>query len=158
GLLRIHLIRGTNLARRDLTGSDPYVVVRYGDQKLRSRVVKKDLNPEWNEDLTLTIDQHRRRLPVQLEVYDRDRFSRDDKMGDSEFEIEEFLRALKKIQKRDIPNDGSVIAKLKPSEDNCLAEESNIRCENGTIVQHMFLRLRNVECGEIELRLLWIHA
>lgn len=32
GLLRIRVIRGVNLAGRDLGGSDPYVVVTSGDQ------------------------------------------------------------------------------------------------------------------------------
>lgn len=27
-------------------------------QKLKTRVIKKDVNPEWNEDLTLSISDH----------------------------------------------------------------------------------------------------
>jgi len=34
GLLRIHVIRGVNLAVRDVCSSDPYVVVKMGKQVL----------------------------------------------------------------------------------------------------------------------------
>ena len=35
--------------------SDPYVVVKYGhDTMFKSRVVKKSLNPEWHESVTLS--------------------------------------------------------------------------------------------------------
>lgn len=33
-------------------------------QKLKTRVVKKDVNPEWNEDLTLSISDPN--LPIKL--------------------------------------------------------------------------------------------
>lgn len=32
GLLRIHVHRGVNLAKRDVLSSDPYVIVRMGKQ------------------------------------------------------------------------------------------------------------------------------
>ncbi|XP_062168409.1 GTPase activating protein 1-like, partial [Alnus glutinosa] len=47
--------KGVNLAVRDVRSSDPYVIVKMGRQKLKTRVVKKNINPEWNEDLTLSI-------------------------------------------------------------------------------------------------------
>ncbi|KAJ0099199.1 hypothetical protein Patl1_21294 [Pistacia atlantica] len=93
GLLRIHVTKGVNLAIRDVRSSDPYVTIRMGRQfdgvqlltalfidfcavfKLKTRVVKHDVNPEWDEDLTLFIaDPH---LPIQLSAYDRDTFSPD---------------------------------------------------------------------------------
>ncbi|KAG2253394.1 hypothetical protein Bca52824_083530 [Brassica carinata] len=131
GLLRLHVIRGVNLAIRDSKSSDPYVIVRMGRQKLRTRVVKKNLNPEWNEDLTLSISDPV--LPIKIMVYDRDWFSRDDKMGDAFFHIDSFL-----------------------NRQNCLSEESKIVWNNGKIVQNIFLKLQNVECGEVELQLEWI--
>ncbi|KAK2387826.1 Calcium-dependent lipid-binding (CaLB domain) family protein [Trifolium repens] len=83
GLLKIHVQRGVNLAIRDVTSSDPYVVINMGKQKLKTKVVRNNLNPEWNDDLTLYIsDTH---TPVHLQVYDKDNFSLDDKMGDAEF-------------------------------------------------------------------------
>ncbi|KAL3844929.1 hypothetical protein ACJIZ3_002332 [Penstemon smallii] len=152
GLLRITVVRGVNLAKRDVSSSDPYVIVKMGKQKLKTRVVKKNINPEWNEELTLSISDPN--VPIKLQVYDRDTFSLDDKMGDAEFDIRAYVEALK-MHLQNIPS-GTVITKVKPNRENCLAEESNIMWENGKVVQNLFLRLRNVECGEIELMLNWI--
>ncbi|XP_059624614.1 protein C2-DOMAIN ABA-RELATED 4-like isoform X2 [Cornus florida] len=152
GLLRIHIHRGVNLAVRDMNSSDPYVVVRLGKQKLKTRVVKKNLNPEWNEDLTLSVADSN--LPIKLTVYDKDTFTLDDKMGDAEFDIRPFLEAMK-MQLGNLPS-GTIITRVKPSRDNCLAEESCIMWTDGKVVQDMVLRLRNVECGEVEIQLQWI--
>ncbi|KAL2527868.1 Calcium-dependent lipid-binding (CaLB domain) family protein [Forsythia ovata] len=154
GLLRVNIIRGIDLAIRDTTSSDPYVVLRMGKQKLKTHVVKRNVNPEWNDQLTLSIDDPN--LPIKLQVYDKDTFSLDDKMGDAEFDIKAFVEAVK-MRLHDIPS-GTIICKVKPSRENCLSEESCIKWENGQVIQHMFLRLRNVECGEIELQLNWIHV
>ncbi|XP_021296434.1 protein C2-DOMAIN ABA-RELATED 1-like [Herrania umbratica] len=154
GLLRIHVQRGVNLAVRDVVSSDPYVVVRMGRQKLKTRVVKKSVNPEWNDDLTLSVADPS--LPVKLAVFDKDIFSLDDKMGDAEFEIGPFIEAVK-MRLEGLPS-GTVIRKIQPSRQNCLSEESCIIWSNGKVVQNMFLRLRNVECGEVELQLEWIHV
>ncbi|KAK3218445.1 hypothetical protein Dsin_012415 [Dipteronia sinensis] len=93
GLLRLHVLKGVNLAIRDVRSSDPYVVVRMGKQKLKTRVVKQNVNPEWNEDLTLSVADPS--LPIILSVYDRDTFSLDDKMGDAEFHINPVSRSFK---------------------------------------------------------------
>ncbi|XP_055806432.1 protein C2-DOMAIN ABA-RELATED 2-like isoform X2 [Solanum dulcamara] len=123
GLLRIRIIRGINLAIRDLRSSDPYVVVRMGKQQ----------------------------------VYDKDTFSRDDKMGDAEIDIIPFIDAVRTTTCfKNIPN-GVIISRIMPNRQNCYSEESCIVYENGKVVQNAFLRLRNVECGEIELQLQWIH-
>ncbi|CAL1354563.1 unnamed protein product [Linum trigynum] len=152
GLLRIRIKRGVNLAVRDVRSSDPYCVVRMGKQKLKTRVIKKDVNPEWNEDLTLSVTDPE--LPVKLTVYDHDTFTLDDKMGDAEFDIKPFMDALK-MNVSGLPN-GTIINKMHPGRQNCLADETCITCVDGKVVQDMCLRLRNVECGEVELQLQWI--
>ncbi|KAM1011932.1 hypothetical protein FF1_047070 [Malus domestica] len=152
GLLRIHVQRGLNLAVRDLTSSDPYVVVKMGKQKLKTRVVKRNVNPEWDERLTLSVAEPN--LPITLSVYDKDTFSFDDKMGEAEFDIALFIKVLR-MQLEGLP-DGTILTKVQPSRENCLAEESCIIWSNGKLVQNMILRLRNVECGEVELQLQWI--
>lgn len=152
GLLRIRIKRGVNLAVRDVRSSDPYVVVKMAKQKLKTRVIKKDVNPEWNEDLTLSVSDPS--IPIKLTVYDHDTFSKDDKMGDAEFDIRPFIEALK-MNLQGLPS-GTVITRLQPSRQNCLAEESCIMWSEGRVVQDMVLRLRNVECGEVEIQLQWI--
>ncbi|KAL2897403.1 Protein C2-DOMAIN ABA-RELATED 5 [Bienertia sinuspersici] len=153
GLLRIRIKRGINLAVRDVTTSDPYVIIRLAKQKLKTRIIRKSLNPEWNEDLTLCVADPNE--PVKLYVYDHDTFSLDDKMGDAEFDIRPFLEAVNMNIEGDLP-DGTIITKVKPDRQNCIAEESCIIWKEGKVTQNMFLRLRNVECGEIELQLHWI--
>ncbi|KAK7380083.1 hypothetical protein VNO78_32470 [Psophocarpus tetragonolobus] len=152
GLLRVRIKRGVNLAIRDVRSSDPYVVIKMNNQKLKTRVIKKDVNPEWNEDLTLSIINPNQK--VKLTVYDHDTFSKDDKMGDAEFDIAPFIEALKR-NITGIPN-GTVITRIQPSSHNLLADESCITYSNGKVVQDMILRLQNVECGEVEIQLQWI--
>lgn len=152
GLLRIHVIRGVNLAVRDVCSSDPYVVVKMGKQKLKTRVIKQNINPEWNDDLTLSIVDPK--LPVLIRVYDKDTFSLDDKMGDAEFDISQFIEVVK-MRLDNLPS-GTIIRKIQPSRENCLAEESCIVWATGKLVQNLFLRLKHVETGEVELQLEWI--
>ncbi|EXB69087.1 putative ADP-ribosylation factor GTPase-activating protein AGD11 [Morus notabilis] len=152
GLLRIRVKRGINLAVRDVRSSDPYVVVKMGKQKLKTRVIKKDVNPEWNEDLTLSVTDPK--LPVKLTVYDHDTFSMDDKMGDAEFDIKAYIEALK-MNLEGLPS-GTIITRIQPSRQNCLVEESSIMWNEGKVIQDLCLRLRNVECGEVEVQLQWI--
>ncbi|XP_058781833.1 protein C2-DOMAIN ABA-RELATED 4-like [Vicia villosa] len=152
GLLKIHVQRGVNLAVRDVKSSDPYVVIKMGKQKLKTRVVKKNVNPEWNEDLTLSISDPK--IPIHLHVYDKDTFSLDDKMGDAEFDIGPFIEAIK-MRLEGLPNE-TIVTKVVPSRQNCLAEESRVVWKDGKVFQNMVLRLRNVECGEVELQLHWV--
>lgn len=87
-------------------------------------------------------------------MFDHDTFSKDDKMGDAEFDIKEYIEALK-MNLSGLPN-GTIISKTTPSRHNCLAEESCIFFSEGKVVQDMCLRLKNVECGEVEIQLQWI--
>ncbi|KAJ6813246.1 GTPase activating protein 1-like [Iris pallida] len=153
GLLKVKIQKGVDLAIRDVRmSSDPYVVLRMGKQKLKTKVIKRNVNPVWNEELTLSVEDPN--LPVRLEVFDRDRFSADDPMGVAEFSISPFVEAVKKKSDQNLP-DGTIIDKVMPCRKNCLAEESAIYCLKGKVMQDVVLRLRNVECGEIELQLEW---
>jgi hypothetical protein len=87
-------------------------------------------------------------------VYDHDFFSKDDKMGDAEIDLKPYIEALR-MELSGLP-DGTIISTIGPSRGNCLAEESYIRWINDRIVQHICLRLRNVERGEVEIELQWI--
>lgn len=152
GLLRVRVKRGVNLAVRDVRSSDPYVVIKMYNQKLKTHVKKKNVNPEWNEDLTLSVTDPNH--PGTLTVYDHDTFSKDDKMGDAVFDASTFIEALR-MNVTGLAN-GTVLKRIPPSKHNCLAEESCIYYSNGKIIQDMILRLQNVECGEVEITLHWI--
>uniref|UniRef100_A0A7N0VCY0 C2 domain-containing protein n=1 Tax=Kalanchoe fedtschenkoi TaxID=63787 RepID=A0A7N0VCY0_KALFE len=120
-------------------------------QKFKTRVIRKCVNPEWNEDLTLSVVDPT--IPVKLTVYDHDTFSKDDKMGEAEFSIIPFLEALK-MRLNGLPS-GTAISRIQPGRQNCLSEESCIVWSEGQVVQDLCLRLRNVERGEVEIRLQW---
>lgn len=151
-------------------------------QKLKTKVVKKNVNPQWEEDLTFTVTDPN--LPLNLVnyflnltitfskpdrltnfynhlwfelkqvVYDHDLFSKDDKMGDAEIDLKPYIEALR-MELSGLP-DGTIISTIHPNRSNCLAEESYIRWSNDRIVQSVCLRLRNVERGEVEIELQWI--
>lgn len=87
-------------------------------------------------------------------MYDHDIFSKDDKMGNAEIDLKPYIEALR-MELSSLP-DGAIIATISPNRNNCLAEESYIRWSNDRVVQNIFLRLRNVECGEVEIELQWI--
>ncbi|CAL5041999.1 unnamed protein product [Urochloa decumbens] len=57
GILKVKVIRGTKLAVRDLISSDPYVILALGQQKAKTSVIKRNLNPVWNEELKLSVPQ-----------------------------------------------------------------------------------------------------
>ncbi|KAK8559460.1 hypothetical protein V6N13_026882 [Hibiscus sabdariffa] len=140
---------------RDVRSSDPYVTVKMGHQRLKTRIVKKDVNPEWNDELTLSIIDPN--IPVKLTVYDHDTFTKNDKMGNAEFEVRSFIEALKMHTNLEEIASGSVLSRVQPSATNCLAKESAIYVKEGKIMQDLILRLQNVECGEVEIQLEWIH-
>ncbi|XP_065009822.1 protein C2-DOMAIN ABA-RELATED 7 isoform X1 [Musa acuminata AAA Group] len=155
GLLRVRVVRGVNLAKRDAGDSDAYVVVLMGDQKLKTNVKKNSLNPEWNEDLNFCVSDPTQPLKIDLqEIYDKDTLTQDDKMGDAELDIQQFMEAVK-MGLADLPN-GFVIETMRPGQQNCLAGDSTITSKDGTIAQDVVLQLRNVESGKVELQLLWL--
>ncbi|KAK6921646.1 C2 domain [Dillenia turbinata] len=121
-------------------------------QKVKTKVVRNNVNPEWNDELTLAVVDLNH--PVLLTVYDRDLFTRDDSMGDAEIDIKPYVEHLKMCVKG-LDND-TTVCRLTPTRENCLAEDSSFVWKDGKLVQDMCLRLRNVERGEIHLQLEWI--
>ncbi|XP_047062365.1 protein C2-DOMAIN ABA-RELATED 3-like [Lolium rigidum] len=152
GILKVRVVRGINLAYRDARGSDPYVVLRLGKQKVKTSVKKRSVNPIWHEDLSLSITNPN--APIKLAVFDKDTFSKDDPMGDAEIEVEPLVEFLH-MATEDMRN-GTVMRSIRPSSRNCLAEESKVCWKNGRFVQDVILRLKNVESGEIQLQLQWV--
>ncbi|GAU29142.1 hypothetical protein TSUD_59100 [Trifolium subterraneum] len=148
GLIRLRIKKGTNLIPRDSRTSDPYVVT------LKTGVVKDNLHPEWNEELTLYIQDKNVHTPILLKVCDKDTFTVDDKMGEAEIDIKPYLQCVK-MGLNDLP-DGHVVKMIQPDRTNCLTEESSCVWRNGKVVQEMSLRLRNVKSGEVLIEIEWM--
>ncbi|KAG9328928.1 hypothetical protein JZ751_009231, partial [Albula glossodonta] len=86
GVLRILLLEARDLIAKDnLMGglkkgkSDPYVNIHIGSTAFRSRVIKENLNPTWNE-LYEVVLKPTPGQEVQVELYDKD-MDKDDFLG-----------------------------------------------------------------------------
>ncbi|KAL6573790.1 Protein C2-DOMAIN ABA-RELATED 7 [Orobanche hederae] len=152
GLLRIRVRRGINLAVRDTVSSDPYCVLSCGTQKVKTRVVRGNCNPIWNEELTIYIKDLN--IPITLSVYDKDTFTGDDSMGKAKIDIKPLIECLK-MGLQGLP-DGTKVDRVQPDRENCLADESCVVWNKGIMTQDMILRLKDVECGEVEVQIEWI--
>ena len=78
--VRGYCLQAQHLPKMDLFGSvDPYCVLRLGNQERKSRIIKKNYNPEWKEDFSFNITDEKEELMVSL--YDWDRTSKDELIG-----------------------------------------------------------------------------
>ncbi|XP_042276780.1 multiple C2 and transmembrane domain-containing protein 1 isoform X4 [Thunnus maccoyii] len=86
--LDIVLKKGNNLAIRDRTGtSDPYVKFKIaGKEVFRSKTIHKNLNPVWEERVSLLVETLRD--PLYVKVFDYDFGLQDDFMGSAYLYLE----------------------------------------------------------------------
>ncbi|CAH8259762.1 unnamed protein product [Arabidopsis lyrata] len=150
GLIKVNVVKGTNLAVRDVMTSDPYVILALGQQSVKTRVIKNNLNPVWNETLMLSIPEPM--PPLKVLVYDKDTFSTDDFMGEAEIDIQPLVSAAKAYETSSIKEPmqlGSWVA----SKENTLVSDGIISLEEGKVKQDISLRLQNVERGVLEIQL-----
>ncbi|KAL7152834.1 hypothetical protein ABFS83_04G124900 [Erythranthe nasuta] len=154
GVLKILVKRGINLAvGGDGHIGDPYVVITNGNQKVETHVVANDVNPEWDDDLTIWHPNQSH--PISLTVFVRNKLRNvDEKIGEAEFDIGPLVEAAN-MYPNGLPN-GTIITRILPSSSNCLAKESFIIWINGIVLLDMRLTLKNIDRGEIELRIGWV--
>ncbi|KAK7343126.1 hypothetical protein VNO80_26089 [Phaseolus coccineus] len=150
GLIKVNVVKGTHLAVRDVMTSDPYVILSLGHQSVKTRVIKNNLNPVWNESLMLSIPENI--PPLKVLVYDKDTFSTDDFMGEAEIDIQPLVIAAKAYEKSTI-NESMQLGKFVASKDNTLVRDGIISLDEGKIKQEISVRLQNIERGELELEL-----
>ncbi|KAL2735223.1 multiple C2 and transmembrane domain-containing protein isoform X1 [Vespula squamosa] len=88
--LRLHIRRGANLMAMDRCGaSDPYVKIKSAGRLLhKSRTVHRDLNPVWDESVTLPIEDPFQ--PLTIKVFDYDWGLQDDFMGAAHLDLTQF--------------------------------------------------------------------
>ncbi|KAG1957011.1 multiple C2 and transmembrane domain-containing protein [Pimephales promelas] len=86
--LDIVLKKGNNLAIRDRGGtSDPYVKFKIaGKEVFRSKTIHKNLNPVWEEKVSLLVESLRE--PLYVKVFDYDFGLQDDFMGSAYLHLE----------------------------------------------------------------------
>ncbi|KAF8760541.1 hypothetical protein HU200_010053 [Digitaria exilis] len=156
GLLKVVVARGRNLAVRDFTSSDPYVIVRVADATAKTKVINSCLNPVWNEEMAFSMKE-----PVgviKFEVFDWDRFKYDDKMGHAYLDLQPVTAATKLRRALQLTEGETKLRKVAPDVDNCLFSDSFVTYANGAVMLDAWLRLRNVESGELFITVKWIEA
>ncbi|KAF7119330.1 hypothetical protein RHSIM_Rhsim13G0140400 [Rhododendron simsii] len=151
GLLKVIVVQGKRLVVRDFKSSDPYVIVKLGNQTAKTRVISSCLNPVWNEELSFSLKESAEIL--NLQVFDKDRFKADDKMGHAHLSLQPLISAARLRQILGVSSGETTLRKVIPDTDNCLAWDSTISCINGEVVQDVWLRLSDVDSGEIELKI-----
>ncbi|XP_047178250.1 ADP-ribosylation factor GTPase-activating protein AGD12-like isoform X1 [Vigna umbellata] len=153
GLLKVKVIKGTNLAIRDIKSSDPYVILSLGQQTVQTSVVSSNLNPVWNEEYMLSVPEHYGQM--KLKVFDHDTFSSDDIMGEADIDLQSLITSAMAFGDAGMFGDMQIGKWLK-SDDNALLEDSTVNITDGKVKQMMSLKLQNVESGELDLELEWI--
>ncbi|VFQ94768.1 unnamed protein product [Cuscuta campestris] len=155
GLVSVNVVRGTHLAVRDVVTSDPYVILSLGTQSVKTRVIKNNLNPVWNEKLMLSIPDNI--PPLKVLVYDKDTFTTDDFMGDAEIDIQPLVVAAKASESSSSSAGGldeaTHLGKWEASKENTLLKDSIIKLVEGKVKQDISIRLQNVERGVLEIEL-----
>ncbi|KAH9329930.1 hypothetical protein KI387_002038, partial [Taxus chinensis] len=98
GSVKVTVLKGTNLVVRDLRSSDPYVILKLGHHPVaRTCVVKKNLNPVWNQQFQFSLTDFNRCL-LKLEVWDKDKvlsidwLDRDDYMGEADIDLKPLVK------------------------------------------------------------------
>ncbi|KAJ8770312.1 hypothetical protein K2173_013266 [Erythroxylum novogranatense] len=78
--LVVRVIEARNLPPMNTNGlSDPYVKLKLGKQKFKTKVMKKCLNPSWSEEFSFRVDDLRDALVIS--VLDEDKYFNDDFVG-----------------------------------------------------------------------------
>lgn len=153
GMLKVKVIKGTNLAIRDIKSSDPYVVLSLGQQTVQTTIIRSNLNPVWNEEYMLSVPEHYGQ--IKLKVFDHDTFSADDIMGEADIDLQSLITSAMAFGDAGMFGDMQIGKWLK-SDDNALIEDSTVNIVDGKVKQMMSLKLQDVESGELDLELEWI--
>eukprot|EP01083_Nonionella_stella_P084157 232908_1 len=90
----VHLVEGRNLMKADFwTGSsDPYVIFAMGNNSAKSKIIKRNLNPLWNELFGFRLDPTGDNAIMSILVFDFDNFTPDDFIGSAEVNLGELRR------------------------------------------------------------------
>ncbi|RXM37203.1 Extended synaptotagmin-3 [Acipenser ruthenus] len=96
GVVRVHLIEAEDLVPKDtyMMGmvkgkSDPYANLRVGTQSNRSKTIKENLNPKWNEVYEFVVHEAPGQ-DLELEMFDEDP-DKDDFLGSLVIELGEVM-------------------------------------------------------------------
>ncbi|GBG26699.1 Synaptotagmin 1 [Hondaea fermentalgiana] len=85
-MVSVKIVKARALPAADLCGtSDPYCVIKCERVKKKTRVLKRTLNPTWDESFTFAVSSKAKKIVI--ECYDKDTFKFDDALGKIEMEF-----------------------------------------------------------------------
>ena len=117
GFLRITVHRAENLVSKDFGGkSDPYVVIRYDNQKSKSKQVKKDLDPEFEFTTGYVVEEDGSH-DLMIELKDHDDLGRNESLGYCRLDLRDMVSDGQNILKRWISLEGVEHGRLLVSVD-----------------------------------------
>ena len=71
---------------------DPFVVVSFGHKVFRTSVIRHSLNPNWDERLWFQVRRHEANHDVIFSIYDWDKVSSNDFVGDASIPLSQLLQ------------------------------------------------------------------
>ena len=116
GVLKVEVIRAKDLTKSDMIGkSDPYAVISFDGDKIKTPVVKNNQNPEWNFNANIPIDEKGPRN-VKVEVFDSDKIGKDKPIGAAYIDVEDVING-NPMNKDWVPLEGTKSGKVQLSAD-----------------------------------------
>uniref|UniRef100_A0A674EUT8 Extended synaptotagmin 2 n=1 Tax=Salmo trutta TaxID=8032 RepID=A0A674EUT8_SALTR len=101
GVLRIHFLEAQELLAKDMFlggiikgKSDPYGVLHIDNQLFRSKVIKKTINPKWNEVFEAMVYENSGPQNLEIELFDEDT-DQDDFLGKLLIDVAELQKEQK---------------------------------------------------------------
>jgi hypothetical protein len=90
----VKLLEARNLVKADFwTGSsDPYVIFVLGMNSAKSKTIKRNVNPVWNEVFGFRIKEEDKNAVLSMLVFDFDNFTPDDFIGSAEINLSDLKR------------------------------------------------------------------
>lgn len=109
GILRFTLLKGSGLRGMDShffgkNTSDPYVVVKIGQEVWTSPTISRSCDPTWTEDNVVDMPIYEQEQRLSLAAYDSDWLGGDDLLGTSSLvAAEDFMDSVNRLKSGDAP-------------------------------------------------------
>ena len=116
GAIKLELIQAKDLVKSDLVGkSDPYAVISFDADSIKTPVVKNNQNPEWNFNANIPVDEIGPRK-IKIEVFDSDKHGKDKPIGTANLDVADLIYG-NPLEKEWLPLAGVKSGKIQVSAD-----------------------------------------